>query len=106
VSKRKPISLLDLQWACSSLGLLLSCSHEWIPEDEWEVVADGLRQHLTAAAKVLTECAEKNSESLKLSRYDSTDEVVRRELADLRYHLSGRTSIGPGNPLHLSHDDE
>jgi hypothetical protein len=103
MSEQKAISLLDLNAACSSLGMLLFCSNEWIPQEEWDALADAVRPHLKAAAQVLADHAERNNELLKLCWEDGTAEVVRMEMEDLRHHLSGRRSIGPGNPMHLSH---
>ena len=74
-----------------------------MPEEDWQTLADLVRPHLSAAADLLAEAAERNSELVKLCWENGTAEVVRMELADLRHHLSGRTSIGPGNPFYLSH---
>ena len=95
----KPIVLFDLSEACLSLSLLVNCASEWIPEEEHRAFADAIRPHLQAAAAAIAEHVKRNHVLLDLCRVRGTLEAVQLELADLQHHLTGRTAIGPGNPL-------
>lgn len=76
--------LADLRLATDSIGLLLSCADEWIPEEEHEGLALDIRSHLLAAAKTLERFADRHRELIDLHTDDRLDEVVDNSFGDLR----------------------
>jgi hypothetical protein len=95
--KERPVVFLDLNAACSALGMFIWCAYNFIPEEEWPDLANQVRPHLQGAAAVLAEFADRNKSLLDSCREDRIQEVVRRERNNLVHHLSGRRFIGPGN---------
>jgi hypothetical protein len=58
--EERPRVLLNLHDACDSMSMLLFSASKWIPESDWNRIADALRPHLRAAGQIIEEAAAKH----------------------------------------------
>jgi hypothetical protein len=104
----RPIILGDLAHVCNDLSMLIGSAYRWVPEEEWNALADELRPHLRAAGELIRQRVAKYRELIDLHAEERLDETVYITLASLREELKGRRAGIRGNcevPFPLNIDD-